>query len=344
MTMLTLPQVGRRIPVEDGRTILDAALAAGIAYPHACRSGRCGACKSKLLGGRVTLGRHSPFALTDEERAGGLVLACRAVPDEDVTLAWLDGADAVADVPVVAQEAVVTALVGLTHDIRGVRLRLADRASFDFLPGQYLRFTMDGAPPRDYSIASRPDEPEIQLEVRGVPKGRTSSRILYGLAVGDRVRIEGPFGSAFLRPGHDGPIIAVAGGSGLAPIRSIVESALRADPDRRVRLYFGARAERDVYHADRFERLAATHPNLAYIPVLSGETTAGRRHGRVPEVLAEDRLDVAGAKAYVAGPPAMVEAATTALREAGLAASDIHADVFFTPETNDATLNAEVPS
>lgn len=344
MTMLSLPQAGRRIPVAGGQTILDAALTAGIAYPHACRSGRCGACKSKLLGGRVTLGRHTPFALTEEERAAGLVLACRAVPDGDVTLAWLDGADAVADVTVVAQDAVVTALVGLTHDIRGVRLRLADRTAFDFLPGQYVRFTMDGAPPRDYSIASQPDAPEIELEVRGVPKGRTSSRILYGLAVGDRVRVEGPFGSAFLRPAHDGPIVAVAGGSGLAPIRSIVESALRADPDRRVRLYFGARAERDVYHADRFERLAALHPNFAYVPLLSGERVTGRRFGRVPDALAADRLDVAGAKAYVAGPPAMVEAATAALLGLGLAAADVHADVFFTPETNDATLNAEVPS
>jgi CDP-4-dehydro-6-deoxyglucose reductase len=344
MTMLTLPQIVRRIPVAGGQTLLEAALAAGIAYPHACRSGRCGACKSKLLGGRVTLGRHTPFALTEEERAAGLVLACRAVAEDDVTLAWLDGADTVADLPVVTQEAVVTALVGLTHDIRGVRLRLADRAAFDFLPGQYVRFTMDGTPPRDYSIASRPDEPEIELEVRGVPQGRTSSRILYGLAVGDQVRVEGPFGSAFLRQAHDGPIIAVAGGSGLAPMRSIVESALRADPDRPIRLYFGARTERDVYHADRFEALAALHPNFAYVPVLSGDAAAGRRNGRIPDALSEDRPDVARAKAYVAGPPGLVEATTAALLGLGLAAADIHADVFFTPEPNDATLNAEVPS
>jgi ferredoxin len=225
MRIVTLPEVGRRIPVAPGRTILDAALDAGVAFPHSCRSGRCGACKSRLVAGRVALGWHTPFALTAEEKAAGLVLACRAVPEEDVTLAWLEGTDSIPDSPVVAQEGIVTALVGLTHDIRGVRLRLADRAAFDFLPGQYVRFTMEGAPPRDYSIASRPDADEIELEVRGVPRGRTSSRILFALRVGDRVRVEGPFGSAFLRPAHDGPIVAVAQGSGLAPIRSIVERA-----------------------------------------------------------------------------------------------------------------------
>jgi CDP-4-dehydro-6-deoxyglucose reductase len=341
MTMLTLPQVGRRLPVADGHTFLDAALAAGIAYPHSCRSGRCGACKSKLIAGRVALGPHTLFALTHKEKADGFILACRAVPDGDATVAWLGDEETVGDFPVVAQEAVVTALVSLTHDIRGVRLRLADRDAFNFLPGQYIRFTIDGAPPRDYSIASRPDEAEIDLEVRGVPHGQTSSRIHYGLSVGDRVRVEGPFGSAFLRPAHDGPIFAVAGGSGLAPIRSIVESALRDAPDRAVRLYFGARAERDVYHAERIAELTARHPNFAWLPVLSGNDVSGWRHGRVSDALADDRPDVAGAKAYVAGPPAMVEAVAAALKSLGLAAADIHADVFFTPNTNDATLAKE---
>lgn len=215
------------------------------------------------------------FALADTEKATNQILACRAIPQTDVTVAWLDGEDAIPAHPVVRQRALVVAIESLTHDIRRIRLSLEDREGFGFQPGQYIRLAVKNAPPRDYSLASLPDDRHIELHVRAVPGGRTSSRIVTGLRVGEIVRVEGPFGSAFLRKGHKGPIIAVAGGSGLAPIKSIVESALIADPQREAHVYFGARSPRDVYLADHFRGIAMDLPNVAYNAVLSKVAAPG---------------------------------------------------------------------
>ncbi|AMS40580.1 2Fe-2S iron-sulfur cluster-binding protein [Aminobacter aminovorans] len=333
MTYLTLPQQGRRIAAGDSKTILQAALDAGIAYPHSCRSGRCGACKSRLVSGRVELGKHSPFALTEEERADGFILACRAVPSEDVVVEWLD--EAFDTEQAEAQDAEVVAVERMTHDIVAVRLALADRPSFRFAAGQYLSLTMPGAPARSYSMASRPDEELVELHVRAVPGGVTSSRIHASLVAGDIVRIDGPAGSAYLREAHAGPVITLAGGSGLAPIKSIVETALHQGMAQPIHVYFGVRAERDLYLVEHFRALERQFRNLSFLPVLSQTASNGWRSGFVADALAQDHGDLTGAKAYVAGPPAMVDSCLAALGVLGVQAGDIHADVFFTPETSD---------
>ena len=328
--LLTLPQAERRIAVAEGHTLLSAALKAGIPYPHSCTSGRCGACKSRLVDGDVTLGKHSPFALTDEERAGGLILACRAVPTTDVTVEWLDETGPAGRT--VMQEATVVAIEQMTHDIGLVRLELRDRSAFRFAAGQYLRLEMEGAPARQYSMASRPDEELVDLHVRAVPGGRTSSRIMSSLHAGARVSVEGPAGSAYLRDGHPGPIVAIAGGSGLAPAKSIVETALMSGMDVPVHLYFGTRSERDLYLVEHFQALMRRFRNFTFFPVLSRVQGTEWRFGYVSAAVAEDHDDLAGAKAYVAGPPAMVDASLSVLIDRGVSARDIHADVFFTPE------------
>lgn len=300
MTYLTLPQQGRRIAVGDSKTILQAALDAGIAYPHSCRSGRCGACKSRLVSGHVELGRHSPFALSEQERADGFILACRAVPTDDVVVEWLD--ESFHAEPAEAQDAEIVAIDRMTHDILSIRLALTDRASFRFAAGQYLSLEVPGAPQRNYSIASRPDEELVELHVRAVPGGLTSGLIHASLATGDKVRIEGPAGSAYLREAHAGPIVALAGGSGLAPIKSIVEAALHAGMEQPIHVYFGARAERDLYLVEHFRALARQFRNLAFVPVLSQAASDGWRSGFVSDAVAQDHHDLTGAKAYVAGP------------------------------------------
>lgn len=330
LPLLRLPQVQRRISVPEGQTLLSAALEAGIAYPHSCTSGRCGACKSRLVDGNVTLGKHSPFALTDDERAGGLILACRAVPTTDVTVEWLD--ETVRAGRTVMQEATVVATEQMTHDIRLIRLGLPDRSAFRFAAGQYLRLEIEGAPARQYSMASRPDEELVDLHVRAVPGGRTSSRIMSSLQAGGRVSVEGPAGSAYLRDTHPGPIVAIAGGSGLAPAKSIVETALMSGMDVPVHLYFGARSERDLYLVEHFQALMQRFRNFTFFPVLSRVQGTVWRSGYVSTAVTEDHDDLAGAKAYVAGPPAMVDASLSVLIDRGVPARDIHADVFFTPE------------
>lgn len=325
-------QAGRAIRVPPGRTILEVALDHGIHYPHGCRSGRCGACKSRLLSGTVDLLPHTPFALSPAERAQGLVLACRAVPQSDARVSWLGEKDERAEHPVRRFKARVVLIEDATHDIKRLRLRAAEPMPLRFTAGQYARLTIPGAPTRDYSIATMPDEPELEFHVRRVPLGATSEAIATRLAPGDEVEIEGPFGDAFLRERHTGPILAVAGGSGLAPIKSIVETALANGLEQPIHLYFGARTTRDLYLTDHFDRLAAQFSNLSFTPVLSQENGSRHRSGLVTEAIAADLGDLDGWKVYMAGPPGMIDAAGALVAERGVSLQDRHVDVFFTPE------------
>ena len=332
MPKVFIPQAGRSLDVNAGQTILLAALAAGIPYPHGCKSGRCGSCKTRLVSGEVNLLPHTPFALSPEEQADGLTLACRAQPLTDATAAWLGGADEIADIPVGRFEGAIAAVEDATHDIKLIRVRLDDRGGFTFKAGQYARFLYPGAPSRDYSVASRPDEELVEFHVRRVPAGTASQRIWARAAIGDRVAIEGPLGSAFLREKHSGPILGIAGGSGLAPVKAVAETALAKGMGQPIRIYFGARSEHDLYLLHRFAALTERHTNLSFVPVLSEDSGAGFRSGYVSDVVAADLGDLDGWKAYLAGPPAMVDAAGPVLLQRGLRAADIHADVFYTPE------------
>ena len=321
------------ITVGAGQTILDAALDAAVPYPHGCRSGRCGACKSRLVRGDVELLQHTPFALSAKEREQGFILACRAVPQQDGEVIWLaEEDDAIVPTPQRYRGRVV-GISDATHDIKRVSLRLENDELFPFAAGQYARLTFPGAPSRDYSMANLPGQSELEFHIRHVPRGLTSGRVASSVRIGDAVLVEGPFGASYLRERHAGPILCVAGGSGLAPIKSIVGSALAAGLRQPIHVYFGVRAERDLYLIDHFAALGTTHPNVSFTPVLSepGQAT-GRRTGWVSDAVAADLTDLDGWKAYVAGPPAMVEATGRVLAERRLRAQDLYADVFFTPE------------
>jgi naphthalene 1,2-dioxygenase ferredoxin reductase component len=328
----SIRQAGRTIDVPAGRTILDAALEAGIPYPHGCRSGRCGSCKSRLTG-EVELLDHTRFALTQEDKNRGLILACRALPRGDVAVAWLEAEDEPVDHPVLRFTARVVSVEGATHDIKRIRLAGENAASLTFSAGQYARVRFPGAPARDYSMASSPDDLELEFHIRRVEGGAATTRIHDRVAVGDIAEVEGPSGSSYLREHHAGPILCIAGGSGLAPVKSIVETALSLGLKQPVHLYFGVRTERDLYLVEHFYRLAARHTNLSFTPVLSN-ARAQRiwRTGFVTDAAGQDLKDLDGWKTYVAGPPAMVDAAIAMTAARGLGAQDLHADVFFTPE------------
>jgi len=327
---ITIRQHGGPIKVEPGETILEAALAQGVPYPHGCRSGNCGACKSVLEAGEVDLAPYSDYALTDEERAQGLILACRATPWSHGAVSWLETDEVVAH-PLRQLIGRVIALEDLTHDIKRVRLAIVSGGPFDFSAGQYAALRVSTLPARDFSMANRPDDPVLEFHVRHMTGGAASRYIVRDLGLRETVRLEGPFGSAWLRDHHTGPILAIAGGSGLAPIKSIVETALRRGARQPIHLYFGVRDERDLYLDEHFNALATTHPNLRFIPVLSEpQLPTVRRRGLVHEAVAADLGDLDGAKAYIAGPPVMVEAATAMLLDAGMRRQDIHADAFYT--------------
>lgn len=324
-----IAQHAEPIIVQTGQTVLDAALARNVPYPHGCRSGNCGACKSRLATGEIELMPHSEFALTPEERAGGLVLACRAVPWSDIALAWLE----VDEVVVHPQRELicrVAVLEDLTRDIKRVALAIVSGGPFAFSPGQYASLRFDGLPPRDYSMANRPEEELLEFHIRRTDEGAVSAYVAERLELGERVAVAGPFGSSWLRERHAGPIIAVAGGSGLAPIKSIVESALGGGMPQPIHLYFGGRDEPDLYGEAHFRALAARHGNFHFTSVLSAPCRpTKRRIGLVHEAVAADFTDFDGAKAYLAGPPAMVEATRALFRARGMRREDIHADAFY---------------
>ncbi len=325
-------QAGRAIAVPEGVTILEAALADGIAYPHGCRSGRCGSCKSRLVSGEVDLFDHSRLALSEEEKALGLILACRAIPRTDAMVAWLGGDEQTAAHPRRRLNCRVEAIEDATHDIKRIWLTIVGGDPLAFTAGQYARLTFPDAPTRDYSMASGPGERELEFHIRQVPGGAATQRIHALLKLGDPVLVEGPFGSSYLREQHAGPILCVAGGSGLAPIKGIVEAAIAHGMKQPMHVYFGARSDRDLYLVDHFEGLAQRHPNLTFTPVLSDALLGARwRTGLVTNAIAKDLQDFDGWKAYVAGPPPMVDAAMQIATERGLRPENLHADVFFTP-------------
>ncbi len=318
------------LTVEMGQTILEAALAAGLPYPHGCRSGNCGACKSELVSGEIEMSPYSEYALSKAEKDQGLILACRAVPWSDAEVVWLDPNDTVAH-PIRHMTCRVTGLDRATHDIRVVRLAVEAGGPFDFSAGQYAQVAFDGLPARDYSMANRPTEPELEFHIRLTPGGTVSPYVAETLAVGETVKVVGPYGASHWRGNHRGPVLAAAGGSGLAPVKSIVEEALATGAKQDIHLYVGVRAERDVYLEEHFAALAQAHPNLHVTVVLSEpDGPTERRTGFLADAIAEDFDDLDGAKAYLAGPPVMVESVTEKLKMLGVRRQDCHADAFYT--------------
>ena len=337
---------GEKVVAEMGETILAAALRAGVPYPCGCRSGNCGACKSTLVAGEIEMSPYSDYALSKAERQAGLILACRAVPWSDCEVAWLE-ADDVAMHPVRHLDCEVTGVEPATHDIRILRMAIRAGGPFDFSAGQYASVIFDPArtgtaklPPRDFSMANRPGGDTLEFHIRLMAGGAVTPYVANSLKAGERVRVVGPYGNAFYRPRHAGPILAIAGGSGLAPIKSTVEEALARGARQPIHLYFGVRAERDLYLVDHFRALAAKHANLSFIPVLSApDAPTERRTGFLSEAIGKDFSDLDGFKAYLAGPPIMVETCTRVLKHLGLARQNCHADAFYT-EADKAKLEA----
>lgn len=333
---IQIPQAERAIAAPANRTILDSALAAGVDYPHGCRSGQCGACRSRLVSGQVEHLSHSDFALSTSDKALGFILPCRALPRSDASVAWTEQDDRALDLAVRRVRCRVSRVEPLTHDISLIGLEPATGRPLEYRAGQYARITADGLPARDYSMANGPGGSALEFHVRRIPGGAVSTQLTQALQVGDEVRVEGPHGHAYLRQRHAGPILAIGAGSGLAPMKAIVEAALARPVSSPVHLYFGARTARDLYLVDHFEGLAAARPAFHYSAVVSDETVPGRWRGLVADVAAARLPELDGWKVYLAGGPAMIASAAERILQRGARIEDIHADVFFTPGSGEA--------
>ena len=319
------------VPADDGETILEALLRHGVGFAYSCQSGNCGTCKCEYVSGEIFELEHSEHALPPAERARGTILACRSQVWGDVEIRRLSSEEFVMH-PSRVMQCRVRELDSVTHDVLRLRLEIEEGGPYTFSAGQFakLQFPFAADIPRDYSMANRPDEAALEFHIRCIAGG-VSGQIPSRLSLGDRVRVCGPFGTSYLREQHEGAILAVAGGTGFAPIRSIVATALGKRLARPMHVYFGVRAERDVYGEAELRDWERRHPNLKVHIVLSDENplNGSRRHGLVTEAVRSDFPNLGGVQAYLAGPPAMVDAATELLTAGGVPARDIHADAFY---------------
>ncbi len=317
------------VPVEAGDTILASMIRAGVPFPFSCQAGNCGTCKCELISGDVLELEYSEHALSPQERAKNIILACRTQVWDDTVVRRIDAEELVLH-PSRAMRCRVSALEELTHDIRGLRLEIEAGGPFTFSAGQYAQLEFAPGLSRHYSMAGTPVEPALTFHIRHMPEGKTSSYVATRLKVGDSVKVSGPLGVAYLREAHAGPVLLVAGGSGLAPVQAILCTLLARGHAAPVTLYFGVRSERDLYHEDLLKELAASHANFRFHVVLSEQKgERGRRYGLVHEAVAADLAGSEGLMAYLAGPPVMVEAATGVLQAKGAQPRQIHADAFY---------------
>jgi CDP-4-dehydro-6-deoxyglucose reductase/ferredoxin-NAD(P)+ reductase (naphthalene dioxygenase ferredoxin-specific) len=334
---VTVADLNQSAPAEEGQTVLDALLAHGIGFAYSCQAGNCGTCRCELLSGDVMELEYSEHALSAEERSRGIVLACRAQVWGDVVVRRLD-AEAFIVHPSRVLRCKVVGMTALTHDIIRLRMDIVAGGPFAFSAGQFASLEFPYAPGavRDYSMANRPDEEHLEFHIRVMSGANSvSGRMAAALHCGDTVRVSGPLGTSYLRAQHPGAMLCIAGGSGLSPLKSIVETALAGGFGQPVHLYFGVRAERDVYFEAELAGLQERFPRFKAHIVLSesGPESAAsllpRRQGLVTDAVAADFASLEGFKAYFAGPPLMVDAATALVRERGVESRDIHADAFF---------------
>jgi len=333
---LMIEPTGDAIEVAEGQTILDACLRAGVYLPHACGHGLCGTCKTQVLDGEIDHGAASNFALMDFEREDGFTLACTATLLSDVTIE----AD-VEDDPDARRIAVrdfvgtVVGLENLTHDVKGVRIAI-DGAPIDFQAGQYINLKMPGVEAsRSFSIANAPsDGRHVELQIRRVPGGVGTGYIHAKLRLGERVEFSGPAGRFLVRKSRGGPLLFLAGGTGVSSPRSMIFDLLEEDYAEPITLVHGVRTQADLYGRDEFEALAVGHANFRYVPALSheppGSSWSGER-GFVHDVA--KRLYggmFAGNTAYLCGPPPMIEACIAALMQGRLFEKHIFTERFYT--------------
>jgi CDP-4-dehydro-6-deoxyglucose reductase, E3 len=328
---------GRTLRVARAQAVLDAALAAGLNLPHSCKSGHCSSCRARLLRGEFRYDHGRPPGITAPEAAAGQLLLCQARPLSDLTVEVRLVAN-VTEVEIKTLPCRIARLTPLAPDVMQMMLRLPTVERLSFQPGQYLDVLLEGGRRRSFSIASPPHDSEfLELHVRRVSGGGFTQR-LFGngapggaaLTVGSLLRIEGPIGQFSYRDGP-GPLLMVAGGTGFAPLKSMLRHILESGIRREVHFYWGARHSGDLYEEARVLEWASSHRQLAFTAVLSQATAVEREHTRagwVHDAVLADHPDLSAFEVYAAGPPAMIEAMRESFPSHGLPLERLYFDSF----------------
>jgi CDP-4-dehydro-6-deoxyglucose reductase len=353
VAMFVAPWVGRRrraagelaisvhpderiLTPRSGETVLEAALRDGLPMPFDCRSGGCGVCKGDLLSGEVRMRPFQDTALSAAERAAGKVLFCCAEPTTDLEIAYVPVPGA-RPAPLRQYGARVTAMERLAPDVMRVMLRVEDGGKLRWHAGQYIDILIEGGQKRSFSFATAPKaegglSPDmIELHIRHIEGGLFTTRVFETMKVGDFLRFEGPLGSFHLREEGAKPIIFVAGSTGFAPVKSMLEHAFATGLKRSMVLYWGVRHREDLYAAELCEKWAREHDNFRFIPVLSEprpEDAWTGRVGLVHEAILQDYPNLSSHQIYACGSVQMVEAVAPALATHGLSPDDCFSDAF----------------
>lgn len=328
---VTVQPSGRSFEVARDEAMLPAAIRQGIGLPYGCKDGACGSCKSRLIEGRVIHGAHQLKALSAEEEDAGLILTCCATPQTDCVVESRQ-VTSVGQFPVLKMPTRVLSIARPAADVAVLRLQLPANQSFQYHAGQYVEFILRDGARRSYSMANAPElaQGSIELHIRHMPGGRFTDHVFGAMKEKDILRMEGPYGSFFLREDSTAPVVLLASGTGFAPIKALIEHMEARAMTRPAVLYWGARRSADLYLHDWAQEAAARLPWLRYLPVLS-EPDAGwdGRTGFVHRAVMADLPDLSGHQVYACGVPVMVESARRDfVAQCGLPEEAFFADAF----------------
>jgi CDP-4-dehydro-6-deoxyglucose reductase len=332
---ITVQPSGRAFEAQAGEPILTAAIRSGVGLPYGCKDGACGSCKCKKLSGSVVHGEHQHKALSIEEEEAGYVLTCCAKPLTDVVLESRQVTDESA-YPIRKLPVRVSTLTRASHDVMQVRLQLPANDNFRYHAGQYIEFILRDGARRAYSMATAPhmqeSAPGVELHIRHMPGGKFTTHVFGDMKEKEILRVEGPFGSFFLREDSDKPMVFLASGTGFAPIKALIEHMQHKGIARPATLYWGGRRPQDLYMDGWVRERLAAMPQLRYVPVVSDalpEDGWTGRTGFVHQAVLEDISDLSGHQVYACGAPIVVDSARRDfVQQAGLPEYEFYADAF----------------
>lgn len=328
-TVRTQPS-GNTFSCEADESILDAALRQGHTFPFGCRSGACGACKGRVVSGSVYYPDEDEVsALAQINRDNGDVILCKAMANSDVVIE-------VNDVPELSAiqsqktPAKIHQMKRLSDDVMQLFLKLPEDVTLEFLAGQYINIILEDGSYRSFSLANMPlNDGLLELHIRHIDGGQFTDKVFNELKEQDLLRIEGPLGSFFLREDSDCDLIFVAGGTGFAPVKGIIQHLIAQNSSRNIHLYWGARSSEGLYLDTLAKQWATEHDNIQYTPVISDqEDDWGGAKGFVHQQVMQDYPDLSDKAAYVCGAPAMVKTARQDFTQKGLSETQFFSDVF----------------
>lgn len=329
---ITIQPSGNHYTAKAYETVLQSAIDSGLNIPYGCRNGTCGSCKGAILSGEVDYGEYSSSALTELEKEAGKALFCCAKPLTDLVIESREMTDGIVSARIIPAR--VDRKEQLSHDVMALFLKLPTNERLQFKAGQYIEFLLKDGKRRAFSLANAPHIDNIlELHLRLIPGGQFTAYVFNEMPEKAIMRIEAPFGSFYLRENSDKPIIMVAGGTGFAPIKGIIEYMLHHNIKRQVSLYWGARALNDLYMPALPEAWAREYPNIAFIPVLSDADPEDQWQGRtglVHQAVLDDfgNSGLSAHEVYCCGAPGMVEVAHASFVQAGLDNDAFFSDAF----------------